>query len=319
MSLPVCELFGAGTCGKYLLREFVKRREVFYDVPGEFMGDDETLDLAQKHLKPLTADVDIPLLQFAGPELEQITKFRGSPNVGYVFSEWEPITGKQKKNLKAFDVLIAGSEWNARVIRDAGFGCVSVPQGVDTDVFKPSPRISLEDKFVIYSGGKYEHRKAQDLVIKAVKVLQERHDDILLLASWVNIFSSAKGGDPGLRMVELPLCGHEKLAHYMNQTDIGLFPNRCEGGTNLVMMDYLACGKPVVATVNTGQSDVLSVSYCEPVGGNDSEVVEQMINDVEMLYRDRGRLRRMGAAAREGMMKWPWSRTADSIEKAIAA
>ena len=32
-------------------------------------------------------------------------------------------------------------------------------------------------------------------------------------------------------------------------TDIGIFPNRCEGGTNLVMMEYMACGKPVIAAI----------------------------------------------------------------------
>ena len=45
---------------------------------------------------------------------------------------------------------------------------------------------------------------------------------------------------------------------YQN-TDVGIFPSRCEAGTNLVMMEYMACGKPAIATVGTGLTVRLTV------------------------------------------------------------
>src|SRR3990167_6027699 len=192
LSVPVCDLFGAGTCGKYLLREFAARTEVRHDPQPdeETLLTESTVNLINGYRKPLTGDVEMPLIQFGGPELNQQTRFRGKPNVGYVFCEWDPITAQQKENLKAFDVLAAGSEWNARVIRDAGFECAAVQQGVDRRIFSPMPRMAMRESFVVYSGGKWEHRKAQDLVIRAVRVLQQRHADIMLMASWFNIFSN---------------------------------------------------------------------------------------------------------------------------------
>jgi hypothetical protein len=42
----------------------------------------------------------------------------------------------------------------------------------------------------------------------------------------------------------------------MSATDCGLFPNRCEGGTNLVAMEYASIGRPIVANALTGHADI---------------------------------------------------------------
>ena len=36
------------------------------------------------------------------------------------------------------------------------------------------------------------------------------------------------------------------MAGVYRNSDVGLFSNRCEGGANLVLMECMACGKPVV-------------------------------------------------------------------------
>lgn len=307
LAMPVCDYFGAGTCGKYLSQEFSKRRGVaLYD---------------RMELQEPDSDVDAPLVQFTGPELEQQTRCKGKPNAAYIFSEWEPLTEKQRENLKAFDVLMAGSTWNADVVRAAGFECAAVQQGVDRNVFHPGPRHDDNGKFVIYSGGQLAHRKAQDLVVKAVRVLQERHADIILVASWVNVWSQEDKYDDlaklDMRFVGLPILEHNMLCGWMNQTDVGLFPNRFEGGTNLVMMDYLSCGKPVIANVSTGQRDVLEEDYSIFIKGSDDALVEQMVEGVEVLYRDRDRLQDMGKRADAAMSQWAWWLTADKIERAL--
>ena len=120
----------------------------------------------------------------------------------------------------------------------------------------------------------------------------------------------------------------------MNQTDLGLFPNRAEGGTNLVMMDYMACGKPVVASNVTGHRDVLSADNALPIDargatevrGPDGKAVarwpepdlEQTVAQLEYAYQHRGRLAALGARAGEDMKSWTWGRTAEAFLRLLS-
>ena len=55
------------------------------------------------------------------------------------------------------------------------------------------------------------------------------------------------------------------MAHIYKNSDIGLFPNRCEGGTNLMLMEYMACGKPAIASAQTGHKDIISQDHAFPL------------------------------------------------------
>ena len=171
---------------------------------------------------------------------------------------------------------------------------------------------------MIYSGGQLSQRKAQDLVIEAVKIIQKRHPEALLLASWFNIWAGTDGyKDAGVDLLGLPLLSHRELCFYMNQSDVGLFPNRCEGGTNLILMEYMACGKPVVANVSTGQRDVVDDSCSIPIEGSDDELVSQMVGAVERLFHDSQQRKDLGEKARTEMLKWPWSKTVEKFLELI--
>ena len=67
----------------------------------------------------------------------------------------------------------------------------------------------------------------------------------------------AENGLDVSRVITLGPRPNALLARIYRNTDVGLFPNRCEGGTNLVLMEYMACGKPVVAVDATGHRDVV--------------------------------------------------------------
>ena len=38
----------------------------------------------------------------------------------------------------------------------------------------------------------------------------------------------------------------------MQEADVALFPNRCEGGNNLVALEAIASGVPTILSANTG-------------------------------------------------------------------
>ena len=61
-------------------------------------------------------------------------------------------------------------------------------QGVDTAVFNPEPvPLLLKRSLVIFSGGKLENRKGQDIVIAAFRLLLRKYPDALLIAAWGNV------------------------------------------------------------------------------------------------------------------------------------
>ena len=89
-------------------------------------------------------------------------------------------------------MILAGSSWCVERLREKGIGpCETLIQGIDPGIFSPIPdeKPSAKDFFVIYSGGKLELRKGQDIVIRAVKTMQERHKDILFVNCWYNAWA----------------------------------------------------------------------------------------------------------------------------------
>jgi glycosyltransferase involved in cell wall biosynthesis len=43
----------------------------------------------------------------------------------------------------------------------------------------------------------------------------------------------------------------------LQEMNVAVFPNRAEGGTNLVAMECMACGLPVILSGNTGHLDLI--------------------------------------------------------------
>jgi hypothetical protein len=52
-------------------------------------------------------------------------------------------------------------------------------------LFRPRPKTGWHgDRFKIFSGGKLEFRKGQDLVLLAFRAFAHRHSDVLLGTAW---------------------------------------------------------------------------------------------------------------------------------------
>jgi glycosyltransferase involved in cell wall biosynthesis len=256
-----------------------------------------------------------------------------------------------------FDVLAPASRWCEDVLRQAGLKeLVTIHQGVDGALFNPTraPRRRWSDRFVVFSGGKLELRKGQDVVVRAFRIFAERHADALLVASWHNPARSLAATmresphvpfrhAPGKSFEEavkkwlvaarinlqqvclVPALSHAEFAAVYGNSDVGLFPNRCEGGTNLVMMEYMACGRPVIATDFSGHRDVVTDSnsvrlrswrprplflegipiacWCEPD-------VEETVAALEEAYQRREYFNELGARAAIDMTTWTWDHAA---------
>jgi glycosyltransferase involved in cell wall biosynthesis len=267
------------------------------------------------------------------------------------------LTEEARRNAKFFDLVLAGSSWAVDQLKVHGIQNVDVlVQGIDEKKFHPVAS-SAHDGFFVFSGGKFELRKSQDLVLKAIKILQEKYSDIFLVNAWVNFWPASMGTmsySPHIRyeyregewesvmnhiyeinglnpekIITCEIVPHEELINLYAKTDIGVFPNRSEGGTNLVLMEYMACGKPVVASNCTGHRDIVNSTnslllenlgkktYRDDHGRHfatwDEPDLDELVEKIEYAYLNRENIHQLGFNAGEDLKNFTWERMAENL------
>jgi len=374
-ALPVGSYHGWGVCGKYIVKELSKITEVrliTQDFDFNDIGDEFDYRLLKSKLifaneynliqSGGLVNVNFPVLQcITGVTMEPtFPNLKGSVNIGYTFFEDNLLIQAYIENGKRyFDTVVAGSTWCEEVLRGYGLENVkTIIQGIDPTIFNPvySEKEYFQDKFVIFSGGKFEFRKGQDIVIAAYKILQDKYKDVMLINSWCNHwefsfntmmashyikFEPVSGDyitmmnsllhDNGIdldRVITLPPYPNIMMTRIYRNSDIGLFPNRCEGGTNLVLMEYMACGKPVIASYNSGHKDILTdknsikLEKMRAITFSDSESdkaiweepdIDETISKLEWAYNNRDSLKKIGKQAGEDLSRLTWQSTAQEF------
>lgn len=283
--------------------------------------------------------------------LNPARKVRAPRVLGYCFTEW-PIAFDAPRQARQYDVLFVGSTWNGQRLLAAGVNPAIVQvlhQGIDLERFKLQPP-SKRQGFVVFSGGKYEFRKGQDYVATAMRHFMAVHDDVVLLTAWKNLWPASMAsmshswllpdwtkpleGLPRERVIELPQVPNEQTPGLYAQAHVGLFPNRCEAGTNLVMCEFMACGRPVIATCATGQADVFNAfpgldpaersrtgpylldhGNLDPAGWFNCHVSD-ILARLEHAYKNRDQLPGRGLMCRTLVERFTWRACAAQIVRA---
>ncbi len=107
-------------------------------------------------------------------------------NVGWSFCEDNIAVRRYLGNAVFYDHTVCGSSWQADYFKALGLQHISVAtQGVNWRLFEIPPR-ALDDKFIVFSGGKAEYRKGQSMVIAAMRIFMHRHQDVWLNCCWHN-------------------------------------------------------------------------------------------------------------------------------------
>src|SRR5947209_6174544 len=101
--------------------------------------------------------LEIPMLHALGDQLEFFPVVRGlsgRPNIGIAFCESAVIPPANLALARGFDVIVAGSSWNAAMFERYGLPVRYCPQGVDLAAFTPGSRgARFAGRFAIFSGG----------------------------------------------------------------------------------------------------------------------------------------------------------------------
>jgi tetratricopeptide (TPR) repeat protein/glycosyltransferase involved in cell wall biosynthesis/ADP-heptose:LPS heptosyltransferase len=236
---------------------------------------------------------DFPVIQALGKNLNSLDIPRGNKNIGVIFLEDTNMTAEARRNAENYDIIIAGSTWNEKLLKHYGINHVcTVQQGIDPSIFHPAPKSNLwGDRFVIFSGGKLEFRKGQDIVIAAFKEFQRRHPEALLITAWHNFWPQymqgleqagnvvglpevgennqikiaewlIANGLPPDSFIDLGIVPNHQIGQILREADVAIFTSRCEGGTNLAAMETMACGIPTILSANTGHLDLIHDHHC---------------------------------------------------------
>ena len=288
---------------------------------------------------------------------------RDRRNVGVIFFEDTALDAKAVLRSRAYERIVAGSTWNAEMLKAFGAENVSmVLQGVDASLFHPAPRSgAYDDRFYVFSGGKLEFRKGQDIVVEAFRRFHATHPDAVLVTAWHNHWPTTMAGIdaagwvtgvpevrgqrcdvapwlvanglPADAVIDLGVLAQPQMAQVLREMDAAVFTNRCEGGTNLVAMEAMACAVPTILSANTGHLNLIGLDTCYPLeqqrtvtatsklykgtlgwGESDpDEVVEQLAR----VYDDRDEARRRGAQGAQLMAQVPWHRQAAELLRVV--
>jgi tetratricopeptide (TPR) repeat protein/glycosyltransferase involved in cell wall biosynthesis len=308
--------------------------------------------------------LDIPVIHSLSNQLGDFKSARviGKKNFGFIFFEDTYLSLEKASAAHAYDAILAGSSWNTSVLKSYGIKNVyTALQGIDPTVFHPAPRSHLYgDRFVIFSGGKLEYRKGQDIAIAAFKAFRARHPDALLIAAWHNFWPQymlgieqtgnvvglpavgqqgqilirawlLENGLPEDSFIDIGVIPNHLTPQIIREADVALFPNRAEGGTNLVAMECLACGIPTILSANTGHLDLIG-DYCYPLqiqrpvlshpyfagtAGWGESNVDEVVEILERIYCDREEAKRKGEAASIFMQDLTWEKQVNRILSVI--
>jgi glycosyltransferase involved in cell wall biosynthesis len=316
-----------------------------------------------------TLAVDSPVLCALGNDFRSTpaahgVRLAGAPDVGVVFFEMPQLDAETVARAKAFPLIVAGSTWNEQILREYGVdNVVTVIQGIDPTLFHPAPRLGkYADRFLVFSGGKLELRKGQDLVVAAFAEFAKRHPEALLVTAWHSpwpqfartldhsrraapiVFDAAgktvdagawarANGIPESQFLDLGAVPNAFMPPILREMDVALFPNRSEGGTNLVAMECMACGVPTILSANTGHLDLIEDGVCLPlraqsavagagagVGGTagwGESSVEEIVETLERVHADRAAARTIGLAGAEKLAGFTWAATAAAMKRIV--
>ncbi|MBP94800.1 glycosyltransferase [Candidatus Poribacteria bacterium] len=312
-------------------------------------------------------NLDLPVVHALANGLKTNSSFNqqmliSSCLTGVVFFEDTNLTLDAFQRANLYRLIITGSTWNQRVLEANGCKNVTtIMQGVDHTIFHAENRASpTPERFLVFSGGKLEFRKGQDLVVKAFSRFVEIYPDAVLVTAWhspwqnlaqeldhsgittpivydqngrVNVSDwLIQNGIPSQNFMDLGLIPNNQIANTIRQMDLALFPNRAEGGTNLVAMECMACGIPVILSGNTGHLDLVQDGNClilkdqKPVshfkvgtdGWGESQV-DEIMDHLIFAYNNRDYLAHIGAQGADFMKQYSWEKQSAKLGDLILA
>ncbi len=231
----------------------------------------------------------------------------------YWFCTYLATRTAEKKLLAAFDasIVVSDKEYHAMKMLCPEARCITVPNGVDIDFFKPLA-ISEEWPSLVFVGYMSSHPNVDAITYfhsQVYDTLKRRFPNLKLFVVGQNpppaVRALAK--DPSIYVTGFV----EDVRQYVARASVVIAPFVSGMGIKNKVLEAMAMGKPVVTTsigvrgINATHGDHLCIA--------DSPL--KFADHVEALLLDKPKRRRIGHQAREFVMKHhSWAGVTDKIE-----
>ncbi len=226
-----------------------------------------------------------------------------------------------RRTLRKADVLFAVSRFTQhKVARLTGRNVVPIGAGVEVDMFTPATVPPENDPPIVGCVSRFVPRKGQHRVIAAAAELHKRGRDVevLIVGSGRTEARLRKlAADSGVAVrfeISVPW---DELADLYRTMDVFCMPCRSRWGglevegLGLVFLEAAAAGLPVLAGSSGGSPETVIPGET----GYVVDSVDDIVEGLEMILRDRERGRKMGAKGRERVVEeYVWDRVVSRLD-----
>ncbi|MDD5098445.1 MAG: glycosyltransferase family 4 protein [Candidatus Pacebacteria bacterium] len=200
-----------------------------------------------------------------------------------------------------------------------------IPNGIDINEFNPQvmkiDRFEQGDVFGkklinILFVGRIEERKGLIYLLEAYKILQEKYDNLRLIIVGDGPLKEEcekYATDNGLKNVcwEGTQAG-PIVSHYYASCDIYCSPAIFGESFGIVLLEAMACGKPIVGYANQGYKELLKGTKGEEFLAEPKNV-EELASKLEKLVKDENLRKEIGEWGIEESKKYSWEKVADQV------
>jgi glycosyltransferase involved in cell wall biosynthesis len=251
------------------------------------------------------------VLTFHGADIGEISR-----STGLVRRAWQALIRRADGVVACSDALrqdVLQFAPQARV--------TTIHNGADIGLFNGTVRTPPVAIRRILHVGKFEHKKSQDVILRAFKRLLETHPDcsLVLIGGFGPLLEQTRGliAELGLQQqVELHVnVPHTQLPEFMGRADLFILPSRSEP-FGIVLLEAGAAGLPVVATRVGGIPELLEHERTGLLIAPDS--VEELEGAMRRLIENPGLAHDLGRSWQEHVVAtWNWDVTCQKYLKMV--
>jgi glycosyltransferase involved in cell wall biosynthesis len=228
---------------------------------------------------------------------------------------WPLLWTRQLREVADCDVLLAPSRFVGESFAAAGYDrskITTIPYGVDLDRFMPPEQSRAKEgsRFKVICVGAVAVHKGQIYLLEAWRKLKRPNAELVLVGRMSNEMAPILRRYQGL-FRHVPFVPNNQLWKHYSSSSVFVLAS-LQDGFAVVICEAMACGLPVITTVNTGSADVVS-------NGRDGFVVpirspEAIAERLELLYRDEELRQEMSRSAlAKARSELSWQKYADRL------
>lgn len=218
------------------------------------------------------------------------------------------------------DGVIGVASLNIKVFKKYKGPKIVIPNGIDLQEFKPRlPKIKrfLDHKINLLFVGRFEKRKGLIYLLRAYKILQKKFSNLrLIIVGEGELKDECRDFVEKHNLKEVHFVGQvlgKELTSYYNTCDIFVSPAIFGESFGLVLLEAMACQKPVVAFANRGYKELLQDKKGAWLAKNKN--YSDLAEKIGILAANRKLREKMGKIALREAREYSWTKVAERILK----